>query len=330
MTGMTSRAGSAEAWPSLPVEDWADTRDTLQLWTQIVGKVRLASSPLLNHWWNVPLYLTARGLTTSLMWTDGGRGFQIDFDFIDHRLDIITAGGDRRQIRLEPKTVADFYRDLIGRLAELGVRPEIWDMPVEIPGAIPFEQDHEHSSYDGDYVQRWWRALISASLVFNEFRTYFVGKSSPVHLFWGALDLATTRFSGRPAPPHPGGAPNCSPHVMLEAYSQEVSSCGYWPGGAAEGAFYSYAYPEPEGYRSATVEPAQALYDESLGEYLLPYEVVRTASDPGSTLLSFLHSTYAAAADAGGWDRDMLERRPPPWTSSGVALSGPSLRALLK
>jgi Family of unknown function (DUF5996) len=330
MTGMTSRAGSAEAWPSLPVEDWADTRDTLQLWTQIVGKVRLASSPLLNHWWNVPLYLTARGLTTSLMWNDGGRGFQIDFDFIDHRLDIISAGGDRRQIRLEPRTVADFYRDLIGRLAELGVRPEIWDMPVEIPGAIPFEQDHEHSSYDGDYVQRWWRALISASLVFNEFRTCFVGKSSPVHLFWGALDLATTRFSGRPAPPHPGGAPNCSPHVMLEAYSQEVSSCGYWPGGAAEGAFYSYAYPEPEGYRRASVEPAQAFYDESLGEYLLPYEVVRTARDPGSTLLSFLHSTYAAAADAGGWDRDMLERRPPPWTSSGVALSGQSLRAQLK
>jgi hypothetical protein len=330
MTGTTSRVGSAGAWPSLPVEAWAGTRDTLQLWTQIVGKVRLASSPLLNHWWNVPLYLTARGLTTSLMWTDAGLGFQIDFDFIDHRLDISTAGGEQRQVVLEPRTVADFHRDLIGRLAELGVRPEIWDMPVEIPGAIAFQQDHEHSSYDGDYVQRWWRALISASLVFNEFRTCFVGKSSPVHLFWGALDLATTRFSGRPAPPHAGGAPNCSPHVMLEAYSQEVSSCGYWPGGAGEGAFYSYAYPEREGYRTASVEPAEAFYDESLGEYLLPYEVVRRAHDPGSMLLSFLHSTYAAAADTGGWDRDTLERPPPPWTSSCVALSGPSLRALLK
>jgi Family of unknown function (DUF5996) len=329
MIGTSSRAGSPAAWPALPVEEWATTRDTLQLWSQIVGKVRLASSPLLNHWWNVPLYVTARGLTTSLMWADAGQGFEIDFDFIDHRLDIVTASGDRREVALEPRTVADFYRDLMGRLAELGVQPEIWDVPVEIPGAIPFEQDHEHSSYDREHVQRWWRALISTSLVFNEFRTSFVGKSSPVHLFWGALDLATTRFSGRTAPPHTGGAPNCSPHVMLEAYSQEVSSCGYWPGGAAEGAFYSYAYPEPEGYRAARVEPAEAFYDQSQGEFLLPYEVVRTAADPGSKLLSFLQSTYAAAADTGGWDRDTLERPPPLWTSSGVALSGPSLRAHL-
>jgi hypothetical protein len=330
MTGTSSRAGSAGAWPPLPVDKWAATRDTLQLWTQIVGKVRLASSPLLNHWWNVPLYLTARGLTTSLMWTEAGQGFQIDFDFVDHRLDIITATGDRRHVTLEPRTVADFYRVLMDRLAEVGVRPEIWDVPVEIPGAIPFEQDHDHSSYNRDHVERWWRALISASLVLNEFRTCFVGKSSPVHLFWGALDLATTRFSGRPAPPHAGGAPNCSPHVMLEAYSQEVSSCGYWPGGAAEGTFYSYAYPEPQGYRTAPVEPAEAFYDETLGEYLLPYEAVRTAPDPGSKLLSFLHSTYAVAADTGGWDRDLLERPPPPWTSSCVALSGPPLRAQLK
>jgi Family of unknown function (DUF5996) len=329
MTGMTSRAGSAEAWPSLPVEDWADTRDTLQLWTQIVGKVRLASSPLLNHWWNVPLYVTARGLTTSLMWAEAGGGFQIDFDFVAHQLGILTADGDERHVVLEPRPVADFYHVVMGFLAELGVQPEIWPVPVEIPGAIPFDQDQMHSSYDRDQVERWWRLLISASLVMNEFRTRFVGKSSPVHLFWGALDLASTRFSGRPAPPHGGGAPNCGPHVMLEAYSQEVSSCGYWSGGAAEGAFYSYAYPEPDGYRAAPVEPIEAFYDESLGEFILPYEVVRTAADPATTLLSFLQSTYAAAADTGDWDRPALERPPPPWTSSGVALSGPSLRAQL-
>jgi Family of unknown function (DUF5996) len=318
-----------DAWPSLPVSDWAATRDTLQLWTQIVGKVRLASSPLLNHWWNVPLYVTARGLTTSLMWTGDGRGFQIDFDFIDHRLDIVTASGGRRQVALEPRSVADFYRDLTGRLGELGLRPEIWNMPVEIPGAIPFEEDQTHASYEREYVERWWRLMISSTLVLNEFRTSFVGKSSPVHLFWGALDLASTRFSGRPAPPHAGGAPNCAPHVMLEAYSQEVSSCGYWPGGAAEGAFYSYAYPEPPGYREAPVAPAEAFYDESLGEYLLPYEVIRNAADPGTTLLTFLETTYAAAADGGHWDRAALERTPPPWTRSWVALSGPSLRSQL-
>jgi len=318
-----------DAWPSLPVSDWAATRDTLQLWTQIVGKVRLASSPLLNHWWNVPLYVTARGLTTSLMWTGDGQGFQIDFDFIDHRLDILTASGGRRQVALEPRSVADFHRDLTGRLGELGVRPEIWNMPVEIPGAIPFEEDQTHASYNREYVERWWRLMISSSLVLNEFRTSFVGKSSPVHLFWGALDLASTRFSGRPAPPHAGGAPNCAPHVMLEAYSQEVSSCGYWPGGGAEGAFYSYAYPEPPGYREAPVAPVEAFYDESLGEFLLPYEVIRSAADPGTTLLTFLETTYAAAADAGHWDRPALERTPPPWTRSWVALSGPSLRAKL-
>jgi hypothetical protein len=311
------------------VAEWAPTRDTLQLWTQIVGKVRLASSPLLNHWWNVPLYVTARGLTTSLMWTGAGRGFQIDFDFLAHRLAIVMANGDERHVVLEPRSVADFYQDLTDRLAELGVRPEIWPVPVEIPGAIPFEQDQEHAAYDSGQVERWWRLLISASLVINEFRTSFVGKSSPVHLFWGALDLASTRFSGRQAPPHPGGAPNCSPHVMLEAYSQEVSSCGYWPGGATEGAFYSYAYPEPEGYRAAPVEPAEAFYDETLGEFVLPYEVARTAADPGAAVLTFLQTTYAAAADTGGWDRAALERTPPPWTSSSVALSGPSLRAQL-
>jgi hypothetical protein len=330
MAGSTSRLDLTEAWPSLPVEDWSSTRDTLQLWTQIVGKVRLASSPLLNHWWNVTLYVTARGLTTSLMWTDAGRGFQIDFDFVSHRLDIVMATGVERRLALEPRSVADFYQDLMGRLAELGVRPEIWNMPVEISGAIPFDQDQTHCSYNPDQVERWWRLLISTSRVLNQFRTSFVGKSSPVHLFWGALDLASTRFSGRPAPPHLGGALNCSPHVMIEAYSQEVSSCGYWPGGAAEGAFYSYAYPEPDGYQVAPVEPAEAFYDESLGEFILPYEVVRTARDPDSTLLSFLHSTYAAAADTGGWDRAGLERTPPPWTRSGVALSGPSLRAQLK
>jgi hypothetical protein len=314
-------------WPALPVDEWSPTRDTLQLWTQVVGKIRLAHSPLLNHWWNVPLYVTARGLTTSLMWTDDGRGFHIDFDFVSHALDISVSDGSRRAVTLEPRSVADFHAELTARLEEVGIRPHIWTMPVEIPGAIPFEQDDVHASYDRDHVERFWRLLIHSSQVLNEFRTTFVGKSSPVHLFWGALDLATTRFSGAAAPPHPGGAPNCGPHVMHEAYSQEVSSAGYWPGGGgAEGSYYSYAYPEPAGYRDAPVEPEGARYDAELGEFVLPYELVRAADDPPALLRAFLESTYAAAADRAGWDRAALERRPPPWTRDGVALPGPLLR----
>jgi len=311
-----------DAWPSLPTAEWAPTRDTLQLWTQIVGKIRLAHSPLLNHWWNVPLYVSARGLTTSLMWTDDERGFQIDFDFVAHELVVAVSDGSRRTIALEARPVAAFYADVVRTLDDVGIDVDIWPVPVEIPDAVPFESDREHTAYDAEQVERFWRLLTTASRVLNEFRTTFVGKSSPVHLFWGALDLATTRFSGRAAPPHTAGAPNCGPHVMLEAYSQEVSSAGYWPGGATEGVFYSYAYPEPPGYRDASVVPAAARYDEELYEFVLPYEVVRTAGDPRAMLLDFLHGTYAAAADAGAWDRTALERPIPPWTDGGVARPG--------
>jgi hypothetical protein len=307
---------NAAAWPEIPVAAWESTRDTLQLWTQIVGKVRLAHSPLANHWWNVTLYVTARGLTTSLMWTDDGRGFQIDFDFVAHRLEITVTDGQRRVLALEPRSVADFHAEVVARLAELGIAARVWRMPVEIEGAIPFDEDHEHASYDREYVERFWRVLVTSTHVFNEFGTTFVGKASPVHFFWGAIDLAYTRFSGRTAPRHPGGAPNCAPYVMEEAYSQEVSSCGYWPGGGAEGAYYAYTYPEQAGYRDARVTPAAARYDEQLGEFLLPYEAVRTSADPRATLLGFLQSTYDAAADRGGWDRAELERTPPPWSRS--------------
>ena len=311
-----------DPWPSLPIEEWAPTRDTLQLWTQIVGKIRLAHSPLLNHWWNVPLYVSARGLTTSLMWTADGRGFQIDFDFVAHELVLEVSDGTRRTVPLAPRSVAELYADVMAAMRAARIETDIWPVPVEIPDAVPFESDREHASYDADAVARFWQLLTTAGRVLNEFRTSFVGKSSPVHLFWGALDLATTRFSGRAAPPHTAGAPNCGPHVMLEAYSQEVSSAGYWPGGGAEGVFYSYAYPEPAGYRDTPVVPAEARYDDELGEFVLPYEAVRTADDPRRVLLGFLHATYAAAADTGGWDRAALERPLPPWTQDGIAQPG--------
>jgi hypothetical protein len=296
-------------WPSIPVADWLDTRDTLQLYTQVVGKVRLANEPRLNHWWNVPLYVTARGLTTSLMPHSTGPAFQIDFDFLDHRLDIATVTGDRRSLDLGARPVADFYEMTMALLDELGVGTEIWTMPVEIPGAIPFPDDHEHASYDPDAVQRFWLALVEMTRVFEVFRARFVGKSSPVHLFWGSLDVAYTRFSGRTAPPHPGGAPNCGPHVMWEAYSHEVSSCGYWPGPPGEeGVFYAYAYPDPPGYRDAPVTPGGARWDDGLGEFVLPYELVRAAPDPDLLLLDFLESTYDAAATTARWDRAAFER----------------------
>jgi Family of unknown function (DUF5996) len=308
-------------WPSLPLDEWSDTRDTLQLFTQVIGKVRLSHSPLLNHWWNVPLYVTGRGLTTSLMWTADGRGFEIVFDFVNH-LVRIDASGPSRTVALEPRTVSSFYAEVVGALGELDIDPVVWSMPVELPGAIPFEDDDVHRSYDKEYVVRYWHALTSVSRALHRFRATYVGKASPVHLFWGALDLVTTRFSGRPAPPHRGGAPHCSEYVMLEAYSHEVSSAGFWPGGGSEGAFYSYAYPEPDGYRSAKVGPAGARYDDELGEFVLPYEVVRAADDPEAVLGTFLETTYAAAADLGGWDRAALERPLPRWTHDGVPRSG--------
>lgn len=239
-------ASEVSRWPSIPVRHWEDTRDTLQLYTQVVGKIRLANEPLLNHWWNVPLYVTARGLSTSLMPHPSGPAFEIEFDFVDHRLDVLLVTGQHRSLELGPRPVAEFYAAVMSLLDELGVATEIWPVPVEIADAIPFAEDRVHASYDADAVFRFWSALVEIDRVLKVFRTPFVGKSSPVHVFWGALDIATTRFSGRTAPPHPGGAPNCGPHVMWEAYSHEVSSCGYWPGPPGEeGVFYAYAYPEP-------------------------------------------------------------------------------------
>ncbi len=299
-------------WPVIPVSSWQDTRDTLHLYTQVIGKVRLANEPLANHWWNSTLYVTARGLTTSLMPHRRGTAFQIDFDFVDHQLELSTIDGDRRSIPLEPRSVAAFYSETMRLLDELGVATPIWPVPVEIEGAVPFPDDHVHASYDPDAVTAFWLALVDIERVFKEFRSRFVGKASPVHYFWGAIDLAYTRFSGRPAPPHPGGAPNCGPHVMWEAYSHELSSCGYWPGGPGEeGVFYAYAYPEPPGYRDVAIAPAGGHWDEQLSEFVLPYEAVRTAADPDAVLLEFLQSTYAAAADTARWDRAALERPGP-------------------
>jgi Family of unknown function (DUF5996) len=295
-------------WPPLPVAEWAPTRDTLQLMTQVVGKIRLARTPLMSHWWNVPLYVTARGLTTSII-PAGERGFQFDFDFIDDRLDLTVSDGEQRSIPLVARPVADFYGDVMAALDELGLSTPIWPVPVEIPGdVVPFDRDHVHAAYDREQVERFWHALVSIDRVFEQFRSEFLGKVSPVHLFWGGFDLAVTRFSGRSAPPHPGGAPHCGPHVMLEAYSHEVSSAGYWPAPDGEGLFYSYAYPEPPGYRDRTVDPTQARFDEALSEFVLPYEAVRTSADPDAVLLEFLHTTYAAAADTAKWDREALER----------------------
>lgn len=298
---------SADVWPALPLADWAGTRDTLQLWTQIVGKVRMVSTPLLNHWWNVPLYVSARGLTTSLI-PRGERAFQIDFDLIEHQLHISVSDGSAASMVLGSRTVADFYHELMAHLDDLGLSTSIWTMPVEIPDAIAFDVDTQHSTYDAAQAHRFWLALVQMDRVFEVFRSRFVGKVSPVHLFWGGLDLAVTRFSGRTAPLHPGGAPNCGPHVMHEAYSHEVSSAGYWPGPDGEGIFYSYAYPIPDGFARVDIEVPGARYDEALGEFTLPYEAVRTAEAPDELLLSFLQATYEAAADLAGWDRSAVER----------------------
>jgi Family of unknown function (DUF5996) len=296
-------------WPELTLSTWEGTRDTVQLWAQIVGKVRLALEPMLNQWWQVPLYVSARGLTTSLMHTAKG-GLEIEFDFIDHVLDLRTSLGERRQVALEPRTVASFYRSVMAALTELGVEITMYARPVEIPVAIPFDEDEEHRSYDAGAVHRFWLALLEAHRVMSLFRARFIGKASPVHFFWGAMDLAATRFSGRRAPKHAGGVPNCADWVMEMAYSHEVSSCGFWPGGTGEGAFYSYAYPEPEGFRDWPVGPGTAFYDATLGEFLLPYASVRAAADPDAMLLNFLESTYEAAAELGRWDRAALEMTP--------------------
>jgi hypothetical protein len=302
-----------EPWPSLPLEAWSATYATLHLWTQIVGKVRLAQSPWVNHAWHATLYLTSRGLTTSPI-PHGSRTFEIDFDFIDHNLVIRASDGGTGGFALEPVSVAAFHARLLGELRRLNVPVTIHGRPNEIPDCIPFDQDEVHRAYDAEYANRFWRILLQADRVFKIFRVRFGGKCSPVHFFWGAPDLAVTRFSGRPAPEHPGGVPNLPDRVTRDAYSHEVSSAGFWAGGGpiAYPVFYSYAYPEPTGFAEAPVKPREAFYSRDFHEFILPYDVVRQAVSPDDTLLEFLQATYDAAASLGGWERAALERNPDP------------------
>jgi len=304
----TSKADSSTAWPALPHIGWQDTCATLHMWTQIVGKIRLAQEPMLNQWWQVPLYVTATGLTTSPM-PYQSRSFQIDFDFCHHMLVIRTSDPQHREFALTPMPVAEFYDWIMQTLRDLSIDVKIWTMPVEVADAIPFEKDRQHKSYDADAAQRFWRVLVQADRLMKPFRAGFIGKVSPVHFFWGSFDLAVTRFSGRSAPPHPGGMPNLGDWVAREAYSHEVSSCGFWPGngGFGKAAFYSYAYPAPPGFADAVLLPPQAVFDRTLGEFILDYDTVRLSRDPDAMVLDFLRSTYAAAANAGKWDRAALE-----------------------
>jgi hypothetical protein len=298
----------AKLWPALPYESWKDSCATLHLWTQIVGKIRLARTPWVNHSWHVTLYVTPRGLTTSPIPYDG-RAFQIDFDFIDHALLIQTSDGAERRFALEPRSVAEFHDALMAALAELAIRVRIHGSPNEVQNPIPFREDCEHAAYDPDYAERFWRVLLQTDRVFKRFRTRFLGKVSPSHFFWGSFDHAITRFSGRKAPPHPGGVPNLPDAVTREAYSHEVSSAGFWPGGGATdyAAFYSYAYPTPEGFAASPVRPEAAFFHEQLGEFILPYDAVRDADVPDALLMDFLQTTYEAAANAAHWDRAALE-----------------------
>ncbi|WP_433243389.1 DUF5996 family protein [Actinomadura nitritigenes] len=300
-----------EEWPRLRVADWTGTRETLHMWAQIVGKIRMAHAPLVNHWWQVTLYVTPRGLTTSTIPFAAG-AFDIEFDFVGHVLRIRSSSGEERRVALEPKPVADFYAETMDHLVGLGIETTIQARPNEVEPSIPFADDHQHASYDPDAARLFWRQLLQANRVLGEFRSHFVGKVSPVHFFWGAMDLACTRFSGRDAPRHPGGAPNCGDWVMVEGYSKELSSCGFWPG-LDEGAFYAYAYPEPDGFAERPVAPDAAFYSRENGQFLLPYEAVATADDPDRTLSAFLQSTYEAAADLGGWGRAALEDDPNRW-----------------
>ena len=299
---------ATEVWPSLPLEDWKATYSTLHMWMQIVGKIRLACTPPINHWWNVTLYVTSRGLTTSSMPYEG-RFFEIEFDFIDHTMLIKTSVGASKIIRLDSRPVAEFYQETMAALRSLGIAVTIWTTPVEVEDRTPFEQDHAHAAYDPEYAHRVWAILLQTSRVLTEFRSRFLGKVSPVHFFWGAFDLAVTRFSGRPAPEHPG-APNVGRFVAVEAYSHEVSSCGFWPGGGPVDmpAFYAYAYPEPEGFKDYPIKPAEAFYHKQMKEFLLPYDVVQAAKAPDQVLLEFLQTTYEAAATLSHWDRPALER----------------------
>ena len=291
-------------WPALPLDSWKDTCQTLHMWTQIVGKIRMSLTPLVNHWWNVPLYVTARGLTTSRI-PCGDRAFELRFDFLAHQLILETSEGLIKTLPLRPQTVADFYAECMSLLRSAGITVKIWHMPVEVPSPIPFDEDRVHASYDAEKVERFWRILLSVNAVFYQFRSEFIGKVSPVHFFWGSFDLAVSRFSGRRAPERPGADP-----ITREAYSHEVSSVGFWPGSGAiaNPAFYSYAAPAPQGFAGARVQPAAARYDQGMGEFLLMYDDVRLSSSPSAALLAFCRSTYQAAAELAHWDRNALER----------------------
>ena len=303
-TPATPNLPKERAWPALPLAEWAATRDTLHMWTQLVGKLRLALSPHVNHWWEVPLYVSPCGLTTSAIPYPRGV-FEVEFDFLAHVLRFTTSAGETKTIVLAPRSVADFSVEFLATLASLGINAKIWHMPVEVVNPIPFDRDTQHASYDAEFAQRFWRILVSVDTILKEFRARFIGKASPVHFFWGSFDIAATRFSGRRAPARPN-----ADRMTREAYSHECSSAGWWPGGGDVTApmFYAYAAPEPAGFRDATVRPAKAFYHAQLGEFLLPYEDVRTASDPRATLMEFLRSTYEAAANLGNWDRAALER----------------------
>jgi uncharacterized protein DUF5996 len=310
---MTTRGAPqvGESWPALPLADWQDTRDTLQRWTQIVGKTRLALAPMQNHWWQVVLHLSARGLTTTPM-PDRNRTLEVELDFLEHRLVARTSDGGTRTLDLAPMTVADFYTRYRALLRDLGVAVRMWPRPSEMADTIPFPEDRMHAAYDPDAAQRFWRVLLQNHRVLSVFRGRFLGKCSPVHFWWGGFDLACTRFSGRPAPPHPGGIPNLADRVTREAYSHECISIGWWPGGGGapilEPAYYAYAYPEPAGCPEAPIRPEAAGYDLALREWILPYHAVCTAADPDAALLAFAQSTYEAAATLARWDRAALER----------------------
>ena len=319
--GIAAESGS-EAWPELPLEAWSETCASLHRWSQIVGKIRLVQSPWVNHCWHVALYVTARGLTTSpIPYRD--RTFQIDFDFVDHRLAVLSSDGGSAGLPLAPQSVATFYARLMAEMAKLGLHVKINPRPSEVADTLRFDQDETHRAYDHEYANRYWRILVQSDRVLKEFRARFIGKCSPVHYFWGAPDLAVTRFSGRRAPQHPGGVPNLPDWVTREAYSHEVSSCGFWPGGGAvsSAAFYAYAYPEPGGFSSTPVKPSAAFYSADLREFILPYDAVRESKSPDAMLLDFAQTTYEAAANLARWDRAALERDRDP---SQMARSAPT------
>ncbi|HEV3513054.1 MAG TPA: DUF5996 family protein [Candidatus Sulfotelmatobacter sp.] len=310
MAHSSSFSDSSECWPALPMADWKDTCQTVHMWTQIVGKIRLELTPLLNHWWNVPLYVSPHGLSTSIM-PYGNRSFEMEFDFLESRLVIRTSDPKIASLALAPRSVADFYKELMSVLRSLAIQVHIWKMPVEVPDPILFDQDTVHAAYDPEYARRLWRILLSLDAVFKVFRGRFAGKSSPVHFFWGSFDLAVSRFSGRPAPPRNDPDPVLR-KIMQEAYSHEVISAGWWPGSGEikEAAFYCYAVPQPSAFAAQKVRPSHAFYHSGMGEFLLMYDDVRRAKSPSGTLLEFLQSAYEAGAITGNWDRAALERQP--------------------